>query len=88
MSTKQCKGTVFVVTNGDAGDTAFTKNPKRKAAEVPQCSLSFQRTGVLLPALTPTSSQLSATPGPGNLTPSSGLHRHPNTLTHTLRESS
>lgn len=79
---------MFVVTNGDAGDTVFTKNPKRKAAEVPQRSLSFQRTGVPFPALTLTSSQLSATPVPGNLTPSSGLHRHPNTLTHTLRKSS
>lgn len=32
---------VFVVTNGN---TVFTKNPRRKAAEVAQCSLLFQRT--------------------------------------------
>lgn len=59
----------------------FTKNPKTKAGEVAQwlnTRCPSRGLGVLFPALTVF--QVS-----GTLTPSSGLHRHPDILTHTLK---
>lgn len=71
MSTKKCNDTFCVPSNN--GEMIFTKNPERKAGEVAQwlnTQLSFfQRTRVLFPALTQSSSQVPGIPVSENLTP-------------------